>query len=314
MEIIIQTRDHQSRPPTLTLVLSILSIPFCFFVPTAVSLADEIAAHQVEAVFAEDLVSVKSKNIESASKAQLFSQSDAKALVVELLQMTHISDAIADCDELVSKELENLSANPDAYQADQLDAVKQNMQESISGQQIIDWLASNIANNIDHTKLVELRDLFNDPTIYEMKRLERDTKNTFDPYEFKAYKMKLQTKEPRKDRVEIVDDLDQLARYSRVNSAIRVEIRKNLLKEVTKELRNQEISESLLNGQLEEYGYKVTEEMENRIRASLMYTFRKTPSSKLRQYQSSLKKDEVKQFLDLTETALVGYFRESRRL
>lgn len=312
MNVISQNHNHQIKAPFLAVAIVFLLSPLSFFAFNTLAHSDELAAHKMEAVFAEDLAAIKSKK--SSRSPQMFSQADAKAMVIELLQMTHISDAIADCDELVSKELENLSANPDAYQAAQLDTVKENMQANINGEQIIEWLAKSIANNIDHSQLLALRDLFNDPTVYEMKRLERDTKDSFDPYEFKAYKMKLQTNEPRRDRVEIVDDLDQLARYSRVNSAIRVEIRKNLLKEVTKVLRNQEISESLLNGQLEEYGYKVTEEMENRIRASLMYTFRKTPSSKLRQYQSSLNKDEVKQFLDLTETALVGYFRESRRL
>lgn len=240
-------------------------------------------------------------------------QSWKKQKIAMLLELTHVSSIVANTDELLINELNNLKgASQVGYSPQDFQRIEEQMKRMVEKNHLYGWMLDSLVKQLPNEVVDEAFHLLSDPLVSEIRQLEHKTREELDPDQYRAYKIKLSQTKLRGDRLQVMEDLMSSTQVPGLGSHLRVEIRKNLLQQVTQVMNQKTISEQLLSKQLSKYYSTVEAELSDRMRSQYFYTFRTVPSSKLNDYHDLLQNKSVQRFISQANASLQAYFQTSR--
>lgn len=240
-------------------------------------------------------------------------QSWKKQKVAMLLELTHVSSIVSHTDELLINELKNLKgASHVGYSQEDFERIEAQMKRMVEKNHLYGSMIDMLVKQLPDEVVDEAFHLLSDPLVSEIRQLEHKTRQELDLDQYRAYKIKLSQAKLAEDRQQVVEDLMSSTQVPDLGSHLRVEIRKNLLQQVTQVMNKQTISEQLLNKQLQSYYSTVMAELSDRMRSQYFYTFRSVPSSKLSEYHDLIQDETVQKFISQANVALQAYFQSSR--
>ena len=214
---------------------------------------------------------------------------------------------------LINQEIGNLKASAMQLTDQEFTLLRANLKARLQASDIKQSVLSYLQSRMSENQLVEVKKMLQAPDVLSFKQLQEDADNEVAYGHMRSYKVQLQEREPNKSRVGLVETLDYSLRQTRIETEIKVELRKNLLANVSWMKSNQELPEDVLEKELLEYRQRVGSHINENARVFYLYLFKQTSSSDIRQLITQYKTPECEVFMGLCEDAILNAFKKARR-
>lgn len=213
---------------------------------------------------------------------------------------------------LISQEIVTLESSGMQLSSDELAQIKKNLKGRLQAIEIRNSVMSYLQSRMTEKELKAVKKMLQAPNISRFKQLQDDADNEVAHGHMRSYKVKLQERTPNQFRVNLVSELDDSLRQTSIETEIKVELRKNLLANVSWMKSNQALPEEMLEKELHDYREKVGDHINENATVYFLYLFKKTPSSDIKRLISRYTNPEFETFMSLCKRAIVNAFKKAR--
>ena len=258
-------------------------------------------------------VSAQDKPVTSASPF-MSEQSEAnqRAMITYALHEAGVYDLLEQVPELISQEIGNLKASM-PLSRQELKSLKKNLASRLESAEINASILRYVQSRLSEEQLLAIKDILQSSHVLSFKQMQQDADNELTYGRMRSYKVKLKERAPNKNRLVLVETLDASIGQTRLETEIKVELRKNLLANVSLLKTEQVLSEALLEKQMADYRQRVGDHINENARVFYLYLFKRTPSANIRQLIGRYSNPEFEKFMAVCESAIVSVFRKARR-
>ena len=269
--------------------------------------------------FLGGVVSAQAETVSDASKQPISPFMSAKTeanqqlMIKYALHESGVYELLRQMPALINQEIGNLEASAMQLTDQELKLLRANLKARLQASDIKHSMLSYLQSRMSENQLVVVKKMLQAPDILNFKQLQDDADNDVAHGHMRSYKVQLQEREPNKSRVGLVEALDYSLRQTRIETEIKVELRKSLLANVSWMKSSQELPEEVLEKELAEYRERVGSHINENARVFYLYLFKQTSSSDIRQLITQYETPEFEVFMGLCEDAILNAFKKARR-
>jgi hypothetical protein len=240
-------------------------------------------------------------------------EANQQLMIKYALHESGVYELLRQMPALINQEIGNLEASAMQLTAQELTLLRANLKTRLQTSDIKQSILSYLQSRMSETQLVEVKKMLQAPDVLNFRQLQEDADNEVAYGHMRSYKVQLQEREPNKSRVGLVETLDFSLRQTRIETEIKVELRKNLLANVSWMKSNQELPEEVLEKELTGYRQRVGSHINENARVFYLYLFKQTSSNDIRQLITQYETPEFEVFMGLCEDAILNAFKKARR-
>ncbi len=240
-------------------------------------------------------------------------EANQQLMIKYALHESGVYELLRQMPALINQEIGNLEASAMQLTAQELKRLRANLKARLQASEIKQSILSYLQSRMSENQLVEVKKMLQAPDVLNFRQLQEDADNEVAYGHMRSYKVQLQEREPNKSRVGLVETLDYSLRQTRIETEIKVELRKNLLANVSWMKSSQELPEDVLEKELMEYRQRVGSHINENARVFYLYLFKQTSSNDIRQLITQYKTPEFEVFMGLCEDAILNAFKKARR-
>ncbi|MDX1695567.1 MAG: hypothetical protein R3208_17515 [Ketobacteraceae bacterium] len=241
-------------------------------------------------------------------------ETQAEYLMIQnIMKNAGVLEIIYQVPDWIEQEMKNLEATPVPFDHSELTSVRSELESAFSLAALKERLKLRLAEQFTFDELTALNEIFKQPGVKEFHSLQEGTRNEYIKADIRSYKAKLKNMTPRGSRVEMVKSLDENLKQSRLETELKVELRKSLLTSVSWVKSNELLKEGVLEKELSGYRERVGEEINRNALIFYLYLFKRTPSPELNELVSAFQQPDYKRFMAICHEEMLASIKEARR-
>lgn len=240
-------------------------------------------------------------------------EANQRLMIKYALHEAGVYELLRQMPQLISQEIVNLEASAMPLTQQELAHLKTSLKGRLQTSEIKNGIISYLQSRMSEEQMLAVKKVLQAPDITRFKQLQDDADNDVAHDRMRSYKVQLQESSPNKARVGLVEALDSSLGQTRLETEIKVELRKNLLATVSLLKSNQALPEDVLEKELSEYRQRVGSHINENARVFYLYLFKRTPSGDIKKLISRYSAPEFETFMSLCESAIVNAFKKARR-
>lgn len=241
------------------------------------------------------------------------SEANQQLIIKYALHEAGVYDLLRQMPDLITQEIVNLKASAMPLTENELAQLRLNLKGRLQTTEMKQSMVSYLQSRMSESELLAVKRMLQAPNISQFKQLQKDANNEVAHGHMRSYKVQLQENAPNRSRVALVEKLDSSLGQTRLETGIKVELRKNLLANVSWMKSNQVLSEDVLEQELAEYRERVGSHINENARVFYLYLFKKTPSKEIRGLINRYSNPEFESFMAHCEGAILNTFKKARR-
>lgn len=240
-------------------------------------------------------------------------EANQRLMIKYALHEAGVYELLRQMPALIRQEIGNLEASAMPLTTQELTLLRANLKTRLQASDLKHSILSYLQSRMSENQLAAVKKMLQAPDVLHFRQLQEDADNEVAFGHMRSYKVQLQERAPNKTRVGLVEALDSSLRQTRLETEIKVELRKNLLANVSWMKSNQALPEAVLEKELTEYRQRVGNHINENARVFYLYLFKQTPSDDIRQLISRYATPEFETFMSLCEEAILSAFKKARR-
>lgn len=291
--------------------MQVISALLCGLVIATPSLAAQSLATQ--AAIQPNLRVSQAQDSLPVENQSVFPENTIQQLIVQqLLHESGIVELLRQLPNLIDQEMANLKATPVPFSDEELIKIRFELERRLAVTELKKHLRDKLQAALSEESLRQVQALLQSQTVEQFKRLQIAMQDESIQYDIRAYKAKVKGDAPRGGRVELMETLNKALYQRRIETDLKVELRKNLLASVSWIKSNELINEAMLEKELAQYRERVLQQIDSDARIYFLYMFKRTPSNELKDLIAAYGAPEFKLFMATCNQALVEAFRTAR--
>ncbi|OUS24396.1 hypothetical protein A9Q99_24600 [Gammaproteobacteria bacterium 45_16_T64] len=240
-------------------------------------------------------------------------EANQQLIIKYVLHEAGVYDLLRQMPDLITQEIVNLKASAMPLTEAELAQLRLNLKGRLQTSEMKQSIVSYLQSRMSESELLAVKRMLQAPNVMQFKQLQEDADNEVAHGHMRSYKVQLQENAPNKSRVALVERLDTSLGQTRLETGIKVELRKNLLANVSWMKSSQVLPENVLEKELAEYRERVGGHINENARVFYLYLFKKTPSKDIRGLISRYSNPEFETFMENCEGAILNSFKKARR-
>ena len=240
-------------------------------------------------------------------------EANQQLMIKYALHESGVYELLRQMPALINQEIGNLEASAMQLTEQELKLLRANLKARLQASDIKHSILSYLQSRMSENQLAAVKKMLQAPDVLNFRQLQEDADNEVAYGHMRSYKVQLQEREPNKNRVGLVEALDFSLRQTRIETEIKVELRKSLLANVSWMKSSQELPEDVLEKELAEYRQRVGSHINENARVFYLYLFKQTSSNDIRELITQYKTPEFEVFMGLCEDAILNAFKKARR-
>lgn len=229
-----------------------------------------------------------------------------------LLDDSGVADILDQANHLIGQEVANLEKAPLGFSPQQLVALQQNFRTRLGSEQLKQDVIQRLQQQLEPVHARQLQTLLQSPRMKFLQTLQAQLNDDVVRQSLRTYRVQVREATPNSDRLELLTTLDDTRRLSALETALKVELRKQMLVTVTQMETQETVPESLLDAQLQQYRQDVAQQISRNALDANLYLLKRTPSAQVQDLISSLEQPAFEHFMAICQTAIQDSFRAAR--
>lgn len=235
-----------------------------------------------------------------------------RLVVAQLLHESGVNGLLRQIPLFIDQELDNLAASSMPFTPPELAQLRDQLETRFAVPDIRRHISDRLLDAMDSQSLVELRALLARPAAERFRALQSAMADDNIQDDIRDYRLLMRDRQPRGERVVLLDRLNRVLGYAAMEVELKVELRKSLLASASWLKTSERIAEPLLERELASYRERVSEQTQEDARLYFLFMFKHTPSEQLERLTSLYEQPRYEQFMAECYEGLQAIFRESR--
>lgn len=229
-----------------------------------------------------------------------------------LLDDSGVADILDQANHLIGQEVANLEKAPLGFSPQQLAALQQSFRTRLGSEQLKQDVIQRLQQQLEPAHARQLQTLLQSPRMKFLQTLQAQLNDDVVRQSLRTYRVQVREATPNSDRLELLTTLDDTRRLSALETALKVELRKQMLVTVTQMETQETVPENLLDAQLQQYRQDVAQQISRNALDANLYLLKRTPSAQVQDLISSLEQPAFEHFMAICQTAIQDSFRAAR--
>lgn len=235
-----------------------------------------------------------------------------RLLVAQLMHESGVHGLLRQLPHFIDQELENLAASSMPFAPPELAELREQLETRFAVADIRRHITERVLHAMSSQALVELREVLSQPPAERFRALQSAMADEKIQDDIRDYRLLMRDRQPRGERVALLDRLNRVLGYATMEVELKVELRKSLLASASWLKTKERIAEPLLERELASYRERVSAQTQEDARLYFLFMFKHTPSDQLDALAVLYEHPRYEQFMAECFQGLQKVFRESR--
>jgi hypothetical protein len=247
-----------------------------------------------------------------SAESSALSDSAKRLLIAQVLHESGVHSLLRQVTVFIDQELRNLEASSMPFTAEELATLRSDLESRFAVAELRRHVSERLFVGLDGQALAQLRDLLVKPEAERFRALQDAMDSDDIRADIRDYRLMMRDRQPKGERVELLDTLNQTLRYTALEIELKVELRKSLLANASWLRSRERIQEAVLERELASYRQRVAEQTELDARLYFLFMFKHTPSDQLKSLVSLFEHPLFAHFMAECQQGMQEVFRQAR--
>ncbi len=229
-----------------------------------------------------------------------------------LLDGSGVSGILAQTNDLIGQEMANLEKAPLGFTPQELSTLQQQFRARLGSDSLRQDVIARLQQQLDPEQARQLQQLLQSPRMKFLSTLQAQLNDDAVRQSLRTYRVQVRETTPNSGRLQLLTTLDDTRRLTALETALKVEMRKQMLVTVTQVKLQENVPEPLLDAQLQQYRQEVAQQLSRTALDTHLYLFKRTPSAQVQALISTLDQPAFEQFMAICQSAIQDAFRDAR--
>lgn len=231
----------------------------------------------------------------------------------QVLRVSGVSEVLEQANVLIDQEIKNLENTPLGFDTQDLLSLQESFREQLGSEQLRQAIVADLRRQFSPAEIRQLQSILRSKELQQLQNLQARLENAEVRKAIRSYRVKIRETAPNASRLELLSSLDDLLRQSSMETALKVQLRKQLLATVSQMKTKQVFTEEMLDQQLEDYRQEVEAKISENALHAYLYLLKRTPSSRVRDLLVSLDAPVFDAYMDICLRAMEASFLKARQ-
>ncbi len=231
----------------------------------------------------------------------------------QVLQVSGVDEVLQQANFLIDQEIRNLEKTPLGFDSNDLLTLQQSFREQLGSEQLKQAIVADLQRQFSASDIRQLQSILRSKELQQLQQLQARLEKAEVRKAIRSYKVKIRETAPSSNRLELLASLDELLRQSSMETALKVQLRKQLLATVSQMKTKQVFTEEMLDEQLMDYRQEVEAKISENALHAYLYLLKRTPSSRVRDLLVSLDEPVFDAYMDICLRAMEASFLKARQ-